>query len=326
MACALVAALLLAACAGPATSTPTPRERRASLLREADGGAAAIPQLVRALDDSNVVVRRTAARLLAEIGEAATDALPATLTNDDLLVRRTGLVALCRLGGDAALAAVEAALGDTSAVVRLVAVQYLASSRPHSDAVLALLERACDDDSDKVRVIANRATWPFYRDSASIRDRQRTDRDIVVTATIPLPKEGWRFRLDPRREGHRLDWFSPAFDDGDWDTIAIEQAWQAAGYEHTGVAWYRRAVEVPAAAEHIGVDLRFEGVDESTWVWLNGVYVGDHDVGPSGWNQPFRLDISEILRWGEPNHIVVRAMNTAHAGGIWKPVQIEVLR
>ena len=93
--------------------------------------------------------------------------------------------------------AVERALADTSAMVRLVAVQYLEAARPHTEAVLALLERACGDDNDKVRTIASRATWPFYRESPSIRDRQNTDRDIVVARTIPLPRDEWRFRLDP---------------------------------------------------------------------------------------------------------------------------------
>ena len=318
--------LVAVACAAPAVHNPGPGERRLELLQPPGDSGDPLARLVAALDDENLVVRRTAARLLAEQGEAAAPALAATQEDEDMLVRRTGLVALCRLGGGNALAAVATALTDSSAMVRLVAVQYLESLHPRSDAVAALLDRACTDSNDKVRTIAARATWPFYRDGASIRDRQKTDRDIVVSRVVPLPTEGWRFHLDPQRDGHRQGWYEASFDDGEWDTIAVEQAWQQAGYEYIGVTWYRRTIDLPDEPEHLAVDLHFGGVDESAWVWLNGVYLGQHDVGPSGWNQPFRLDITDEVRWGEANQLTVRAMNTAHAGGIWKPVEIEVLQ
>jgi len=319
-------AALVVACATSTVHTPTPAERRLELLQPTAGAQDPVPALVAALEDDSPVVRRTAARLLGTCGPAGATALAATQRNTDMLVRRTGLVGLCRLGGEGAVTAAGNALADSNAMVRLVAVQYLAALQPRSDAVAALLDRACSDGSEKVRTIASRATWPFYRDGASIRDRQNTDRDIAVAQTLPLPAEGWRFRLDPQRDGHRRGWYETDFDDGGWDAIAIEQAWQQAGYEYIGVTWYRRAIELPAAPEHLAVDLHFGGVDESAWVWLNGEYVGQHDVGPSGWNQPFRLDITAAARWGQANQLTVRAMNTAHAGGIWKPVEIEVLQ
>jgi len=296
------------------------------LLERVSSESAPVPVLVQALADENAVVRRTAARLLGELGEPAAAALAATQDDGDALVRRIGLVAICRLGGTEALAVVEQALSDSSAMVRLAAVQYLESVQPRPEAVLALLDRAGDDRDDKVREIATRATWPFFRESSSIRDRQGVDRDVTVAQTVPLDKDGWRFALDPLRAGHKRGWYEAAFDDSGWETISIEQAWQEAGYEYIGVAWYRRAIDMPQEVEHLAVDLHFGGVDESAWVWFNGVYVGQHDIGPSGWNAPFRLDITEEIGWGATNHITVRAMNTAHAGGIWKPVTVEVLR
>jgi len=296
------------------------------LLQRARSGSVPVPLLVQALEDENVIVRRTAARLLGEMGEPNAFALGATQKDSDALVRRTGLMAICRRGGSEALPAVEQALSDTSTMVRLTAVQYLASIQPRTETVLGLLDRAGGDANDKVREIATRATWPFFRESASIRDRQDIDQDVTVAQTIPLPKDDWRFALDSLRAGHKQGWYEPGFDDSGWETIDIEQAWGEAGYDYIGVTWYRRSIEISPEAEHLTVDLHFGGVDESAWVWLNGVYVGQHDIGPSGWNDPFRLDITEEIRWGATNHITVRAMNTAHAGGIWKPVTLEVLR
>ena len=147
------------------------------------------------------------------------------------------------------------------------------------------------------------------------------DKTVVCSRT----EDGWRFVLDPLRAGHRQGWYEPGFDDTGWETIGIEQTWQEAGHEYIGVTWYRRAIEIPPVVEHLAVDLHFGAVDESAWVWLNGVYVGQHDIGPSGWDDPFRLDITEEIRWGTTNQITVRAMNTAFAGGIWQPVTISVL-
>ncbi len=295
------------------------------LLGAADTGERSVPALVQALADSNAVVRRTAVRLLARLGETGAAGLAAAQEDEDLLVRRTALIGLTRLGPERALTAAGRALEDASPAVRLAAVHYLATLRPRPPAALALLQGAREDEDERIRIAANRATWPFHRDGTSLRDRQY-DHDLVVAAEIPLPKEGWRFRLDPRRRGHLEGWYGVELEEAGWDTIRIEQAWQKGGYDYVGVAWYRRTFELPAEPAHEAADIRFAGVDESAWVWLNGEYVGEHDIGASGWNQPFRLDITSLVRWGAPNQITVRAMNTAHAGGIWRPAAVEVLR
>ena len=280
---------------------------------------------------SRWVILMSAGMLMLSLGCATTPATPVEalallIENGDILVRRTGLTALLKRGGAGALAASATALTDSNVMVRLAAVEYLAAARPHAEPVLELLNQASEDADDKIRVIATRATWPFYRSATSIRDQQTTDVDVRVVEMIPLPAQGWKFRLDPQRHGHRDDWYAPNYDDGGWDHMAIEQVWQDAGYNYIGVSWYRRTIELPDKPDLRGVDLAFGAVDESAWVWVNGVYAGDHDTGPSGWNEAFRLDVSGLLRWGDTNQITVRAMNTAHAGGIYKPVVIEVLR
>ncbi len=93
-----------------------------------------------------------------------------------------------------------------------------------------------------------------------------------------------------------------------------------------GVAWYRRSFTLPVRPEAERFELVFGAVDESTWVWLNGQPAGVHDIGPSGWDREFALDVSKGLRWGGANKIAVRVYNTAQAGGIWKPVTLRGLR
>jgi hypothetical protein len=60
---------------------------------------------------------------------------------------------------------------------------------------------------------------------------------------------------------------------------------------------------MPDKVECDGVEMHFEGLDESGWVWINGEYAGNHDIGPSGWDVPFSLDITDIVKWGEKNRL-----------------------
>ena len=173
-----------------------------------------------------------------------------------------------------------------------------------------------------------KALWPYYKKPYSIRDRTGDwDTGIRVVQTIALPADLWRFKLDSQRDGHDKKWFEPGLNESKWDPIRIEQPWQKAGYDYVGVAWYRRWISLPKKPEkYLAVEIRFLGVDETAWVWVNGRYVGQHDIGPIGWDIPFTLDITQEIKWGAKNQITVRAMNTERAGGIWQPIQIEVLR
>ena len=305
---------------------PSLVERRTALMRYADGGPEAIAQLTEALDEDNLILRRTAVRLLGDLGVDAKEGLIRALGNDDVVVRRTALWSICSLPEVDAVPYLTRALKDDEELVRQAAVAQVVGIKPRTDEVIALLKVAQQDDADLVRKMASDALWPFRGERIPLRERKDYDHDITVVQTIPLPRDGWRFRLDPGRDGHLKHWFVPAFKDEEWDLTSIEQAWQEAGYKYVGVAWYRHWIELPGEPQHTAVELNFKGVDECAWVWVNGTYVGEHDVGPEGWNLAFLLNITKEVRWGEKNQITVRAMNTQHAGGIWRLVVIEVLQ
>ena len=74
------------------------------------------------------------------------------------------------------------------------------------------------------------------------------------------------------------------------------------------------------------MEIHFGAVDESAWVWLNGKYAGQHDVGPAGWDRPFDLDITNEVKWGGENQLTVRVEDTKAVGGIWKPVKINIVK
>ena len=169
-----------------------------------------------------------------------------------------------------------------------------------------------------------------HNDAARSGDAAGDDSDDVLQA-VPLPTEGWQIKLDPRREGYTSGWHEPAFDDADWDTFEIGRHWtrEPAYLNYAGPAWYRRTVDVPARPQDAGevtAQLAFAGVDEMAWVWVNGEFIGQHAIGPEGWNIPFAFDITDAIAWGQPNHITIMAENTQDGGGVYEAVTLRVLR
>lgn len=318
--------VLLAVTAGQPQGAPSPAQRRSALIQQAAKGEAAVPALSAALQDDNLVVRRTAARLLVDLGAPARPALTAALDNSDALVRRAALSAVCEPPSAECLPSLKKAAQDTDAFMRLTAVQLLVQIKPQTQEIHDLLEQARKDSAQAVRDLAAQALWPFFKETVSVRERKDWDHEIKVVQTIPLPTDGWRFKTDPKAEGHLQKWFEPAFDDSSWTPIQIGTPWEDQGQTYDGVAWYRGSFTLPAKPQALAVEMAFGGVDEIAWVWINGQYVGQHDLGTDGWDKPFALDVTKELKWGEKNQITVRVYDSAYAGGIWKPVQIEVLQ
>jgi len=218
------------------------------------------------------------------------------------------------------------AIKDSDPLMRLTAVNLLVQLKPRTKEINDLLDQARQDESGPVRDVAAQAVWPFFKETISIRDRKEWDHDINIVQTISLSKDGWRFRTDPKADGHLQKWFTPTLDDSTWLPISIESAWEEQGQKYDGVAWYRGSFDLPAKPDSLAAEIAFGGVDEIAWVWINGQYVGQHDLGTEGWDKPFTLDVTKELKWGQKNQITVRVYDSAYAGGIWKPVKIEVLK
>jgi len=292
-----------------ALADPNPAVRRAALVALAGSSRISAQQAGEMLNDKDAVTRRTAVRALAGLGEPAMNMLAQAVSNEDPVVRRIAAWALGDMG-PAGVPHIERALDDGLPLVRQMAVLALARVRPGSKPILAMLLRAAKDKDTEVRAAAATALANFY----------------TIAQTIRLPADNWAFKLDPNDVGRKEAWYGVGVEDSQWRRIAIEQAWQDAGIEYIGPAWYRRQITLPPKLEMDRAELRFGGVDEGAWVWVNGQYAGEHDIGPRGWNEPFKIDVTSLLRWAQSNQITVRAKNTAAKGGIWRPVELVVLK
>jgi beta-galactosidase len=102
---------------------------------------------------------------------------------------------------------------------------------------------------------------------------------------------------------------APDFDDTGWSTVSLPHTYngvdgEAGGAYYRGPAWYRRLLELPAAARERRRFIEFDGAALVADVWVNGRHAGRHEGGYAR----FRFDITELLRPGR-NTLAVRVDN-----------------
>ena len=283
---------------------------------------------LRAMNDSDAVLRRAAFnRLLTfpgQHGKAVSDALK----HPDAVIRARALLEYFEAEKDAALPELKRMACDPDPQIQKLLIECarrLSSSR-EANALIAAIGKAASDLT--VRQTANRLTssFRFHRVKQRLSEKPDFDYSIQTIRTIPLPGKGWKFLPDPGEDGHIRNFFAETFDDSRWHPISIG-VWEHQGFpDYDGIAWYRIRFTMPEQIPCNAVELFFGAVDEEAWIWLNGIYIGQHTEGVIGWKTPFSLDVTSETRWGKENILVVRVRDSAGAGGIYKPVSVKILR
>ena len=269
------------------------------------------------LDSGDDIVRRAAFRRMLENDRP--EALRRGLDSRDPVIVRRAVLESFLDRGEQALPVLKRAAKHPDRSVRQVVLDCLRKlpDSPEKKAAVAVLREHSPD-----------LVFPFtfHRIKPRLSERADWDHDVKRIASAELPCSGWKFLTDPSGSGHEKNFFAPKFDDSKWLTVGVG-SWESQGApDYDGIAWYRIAFDAPAKPACNAAELNFAAVDEEAWVWLNGIYVGQHAIGKAGWNQPFQLDVTEEIRWGERNILVVRVNDSQQAGGVWKPIRLDILR
>ena len=134
----------------------------------------------------------------------------------------------------------------------------------------------------------------------------------------------WLFATDPEDRGTREGWFRESFERKDWIRTSAGRNWQEFKKGYYGSAWYAKEFLVPAEMKGKALKILFKGVDEDCWVYLNEKLVFSRVSKPMGqfWNRPFMVAVSDKLRYGDKNLLVVRVRKFAFQTGIYGPVQM----
>lgn len=112
----------------------------------------------------------------------------------------------------------------------------------------------------------------------------------------------WDFHIDPRARltmPEQVEWDSDIL-------VPFSPETAASGVHDTGfycAVWYRRTFSRPDFTPRQRLLLHFEAVDYAARVWVNGQVVCTHEGGYT----PFDVDITDALRPGMEQQIVVRA-------------------
>ena len=131
----------------------------------------------------------------------------------------------------------------------------------------------------------------------------------------------WEIARDANDTGRTGRWYDPTAFPAD-SARAIEvpgninEAWPnpapVLSPAAANLVWYRRTFTPEiAGAPNLRDYLRFGAVSYLSEVWLNGTDLGLHEGG----QDPFEFDVTDLLRPGEPNTLVVR-VSSHYFGGI----------
>ena len=276
------------------------------------------------------VLRRVAFRKLLYNPQTRDEAISIGLKDKDAKIRAISAYELYVRDGEKAFPQLKAMIKDDTPEVGMVLAEVGRTLKDRKQAIPFLQELIVSNSSSDVKRNASQSIgFKFFRENVPYSQNPVHDHEITLIKSIDLPLTGWKFKPDPGNIGH-LDnesWFSKNLNDSKWASIAIANVWEEQGFpNYDGFGWYRLKFTLPPKIEGAATELSFGAVDECAWVWLNGAYIGQHDEGPNGWRAPFKLDITQEVKWGAENIIVVRVEDTEGAGGIWKPVKLEVVK
>jgi len=115
---------------------------------------------------------------------------------------------------------------------------------------------------------------------------------------------------------------STTFDDGAWSHMVTPIMWEDGGLRgFDGMVWFRKTVEIPASWAGRDLLLHLGPVDEIDDTFFNGVRVGGcgsfEPRNTQCWDDPREYTIPGELVQAGANLLAVRAIDTAHAGGLW---------
>ena len=117
----------------------------------------------------------------------------------------------------------------------------------------------------------------------------------------------WQFKFDEAGEGEKSGW-ETGFHDG--VSMPVPASFNdfftdKASREYTGDFWYSRNFFVPSAAKGKALFLRFDAVTHRATIFVNGKEIRTHEGG----FLPFAADISEAVKYGAENTVVVKGNN-----------------
>ncbi|MDO8589113.1 MAG: beta galactosidase jelly roll domain-containing protein [Armatimonadota bacterium] len=159
---------------------------------------------------------------------------------------------------------------------------------------------------------------PGYSDEETFAEMRKT-----MTEVYDFPKDGWLFAFDKHGSGRKHGWYRSDFNDSNWRPIMIGKWWEEQVEAYNGKAWYRKHFTAPTVKRGKRIFVVVGGADDWAKVWLNGTCVGEQHLPIAvGWNTPFALDVTKVIKPGKENVLAIRVEDPGAFGGLWKSVKL----
>jgi hypothetical protein len=141
---------------------------------------------------------------------------------------------------------------------------------------------------------------------------------------ISLANDNWKGKVDKDKVGKDNQWFANDFDDSTWEKQIVpgffEDISKEIDADYQGYYWYRLHLNIPSTANNGKITLDFGPVDDESWIWINGHFLGEIS-SQSGekefWAVDRKYEIKpEFINWDKDNVITVLCNDTYLKGGI----------
>lgn len=123
---------------------------------------------------------------------------------------------------------------------------------------------------------------------------------------------------DPGNQGYAQGWADPQTDTAAWAEMALPAFWQNAGHAYSGVFWFRREVEVPAAWAGRDLVLNLGPCDKNDITYFNNEQIGSLTMEErnDAWATPRVYTVPGRLVRAGRNTIAVRVFSNIYNGGM----------
>ncbi len=145
-----------------------------------------------------------------------------------------------------------------------------------------------------------------------------------------LPNDRWLGKADPGKIGRVKNWWKPEFrPDETWRKVQLPGTFESqfedlAGYD--GNFWYRLEFTLPAAWKNMDAELIFGAIDDESWVWLNGTFLGEitKETNPKDyWTAVRSYPLKPGMLKPGRNVLVVLCNDLLNTGGILGMPQLK---
>lgn len=184
-------------------------------------------------------------------------------------------------------------------------------------AVMALLPAVAAGDASRIVETLN-FDWRFHAGDVAGAERPDYDDSSWQVVTVPHDFQISQPWVAPEK-GEKADNSDAASN--------VKSRLSSRGFKEMGIGWYRKTITPDASWKGRRVVLDFEGIMLVGDVYLNGQRIGGTDYGYVG----FDIDVTKLLKYGQPNVIAVKA-NTQRpensrwytGGGLFRDVSLVV--